>query len=324
MHIHPHLTIIINGQVQVIPAGIGIEANDSALPLHTHDATGKIHIESPVVYDFTLQDFFTIWGQPFNDHAILNHPTNAARRVTVMMTVNGQPSTAFGSLVLHDLDNIVINAVETVVPTQTTVAGLFTHCAENYGNVVAQAYQEILGRSPDPGGRSYWVGQMQHGMTDERLEASLLTSAEYVAKHGATDRAWLQGVYEDLFGRAPDEAGLNFWAGRLAAGTSRDAVALAFTSGTEREALRITDAYRTYLGRDPEAAGLRFWLDGFAHGLTNEGLVAGILSSDEYYQGPTRGHGDRATWVRSAYRDLLHRAAGDGEVAFWLTVLAQQ
>jgi hypothetical protein len=29
------------------------------------------------------------------------------------MSVNGQPSTAFGSLVLHDRENIVINAVVT-------------------------------------------------------------------------------------------------------------------------------------------------------------------------------------------------------------------
>src|SRR5947209_1562386 len=48
MHIHPHLTILINGQDQVIPAGIGVEASGD-LPMHTHDDSGTIHIESPVV-----------------------------------------------------------------------------------------------------------------------------------------------------------------------------------------------------------------------------------------------------------------------------------
>jgi hypothetical protein len=32
--------------------------------LHTHDATGIIHIESPDNRTYTLGNFFDIWGQP--------------------------------------------------------------------------------------------------------------------------------------------------------------------------------------------------------------------------------------------------------------------
>src|SRR5262245_29031219 len=51
VHIHPHLTIMVNGQQQTIPALIGINVDGrgnptSFLPLHTHDATGTIHVES--------------------------------------------------------------------------------------------------------------------------------------------------------------------------------------------------------------------------------------------------------------------------------------
>jgi hypothetical protein len=105
MHIHPHLTILINGQDQVIPAGIGLKANGD-LPIHTHDDSGTIHIESPAVQDFTLQNFFTVWGQSFSSQNILGHPVDAAD--PLILTVNGQVSSALGSMVLHDHDNIVI------------------------------------------------------------------------------------------------------------------------------------------------------------------------------------------------------------------------
>jgi hypothetical protein len=34
--------------------------------LHTHTPDGIIHIESPVVRDFTLGNFFAVWGQPLS------------------------------------------------------------------------------------------------------------------------------------------------------------------------------------------------------------------------------------------------------------------
>jgi hypothetical protein len=107
LHIHPHLTIFIDGQAQVIPADIGV-GPEGALPIHTHDTSGTLHIESPVNRDFRLQDFFTIWGQTAAGRDLLARLTDPARQLA--MTINGQPSTAFGSLVLHDGDNIVLRA----------------------------------------------------------------------------------------------------------------------------------------------------------------------------------------------------------------------
>jgi hypothetical protein len=60
-HIHPLLTINIDGQNVPIPAGIGI-GPDGNLPIHTHDSSGIIHVESTKKLPFRLQDFFTIWG----------------------------------------------------------------------------------------------------------------------------------------------------------------------------------------------------------------------------------------------------------------------
>jgi hypothetical protein len=66
MHIHAHVTIYLNGKRIPIPQSIGIAPDGSCLYwLHTHDASGIIHIEAPRGSSFTLGTFLDIWGQQF-------------------------------------------------------------------------------------------------------------------------------------------------------------------------------------------------------------------------------------------------------------------
>lgn len=70
-HIHAHLAIFVNGTQRQVPASIGIPSGASCLYwLHTHEADGIIHIESPVQRVFTLGDFFAEWGQPLGPNAV--------------------------------------------------------------------------------------------------------------------------------------------------------------------------------------------------------------------------------------------------------------
>jgi hypothetical protein len=67
-HVHTHLSIFVDGQMQRIPANVGIvpqttTANECTYALHTHDASGKIHVEAPAPQRFTLGQFFAIWGR---------------------------------------------------------------------------------------------------------------------------------------------------------------------------------------------------------------------------------------------------------------------
>lgn len=105
-HIHPNLSIIISDEVQTIPAQIGIKAG-CMNPLHTHDASGKIHVESPVKRDFTLGDFFAVWGETFSADQILEYKVDDTHVIRV--TVNGTQNQDFENLVLDDNDQIVIS-----------------------------------------------------------------------------------------------------------------------------------------------------------------------------------------------------------------------
>jgi hypothetical protein len=61
LHVHQHLDVFVNGERVIVPAGIGI-GEGFLSPLHTHDASGVIHVESTTVRSFSLAEFFAVWG----------------------------------------------------------------------------------------------------------------------------------------------------------------------------------------------------------------------------------------------------------------------
>ncbi len=100
LHIHQHLDLLINGSTVPIPAGIGIdEAGGFLSPIHTHDQSDIIHVESNVTRDFTLGEFFDIWGVRFTKDSIGGYTASATTTLAVY---------ANGSLVTGDPRNLVL------------------------------------------------------------------------------------------------------------------------------------------------------------------------------------------------------------------------
>jgi hypothetical protein len=91
LHIHQHLDLFINGNPVAVPAGIGInEAAGFISPIHVHDTSGIIHVESPYQATFTLGEFFDIWGVRFAKDCIGGYCTDASHSLRVY--VNGELS----------------------------------------------------------------------------------------------------------------------------------------------------------------------------------------------------------------------------------------
>jgi hypothetical protein len=201
-------------------------------------------------------------------------------------------------------------------------ARLFAHSAEHYTEFVIHAYQQYLKRVPDAAGLAAWVSGMQAGTySDEQVEAFFLGSQEYIQTHGGTGQAWVTGMYQDLLGRTASPAEVQTWVNVLNNGTPASAVALGFAASRERESQRVRTNYQTYLGRTPRQDEVDLWVNAFVGGVTNEDMVAGFVGSLEYYQNPTKGRSNAAAWVAQAYRDVLFRAAGVGEINNWLQFL---
>lgn len=96
LHWHPELAIYLKGVKQKIPANIGIGVVHQ--PLHTHDASGVIHIEMQGVIrrdDIKLGRFFKIWGKDFMEFGS-----------SVSMTVNGEANAELENYQMKDGDKI--------------------------------------------------------------------------------------------------------------------------------------------------------------------------------------------------------------------------
>ena len=119
-----------------------------------------------------------------------------------------------------------------------------------------------------------------------------------VPSSAASVEAYVTQVYQDLFHRTPDPAGLATWTGLLVSGTPYGSVANSITSSPEYRSRLITAAYQHYLGRAPEPEGLAFWLGQMAAGRHIEQMQAGFISSPEFY---ARGGGTDAGWVTLLY-----------------------
>jgi hypothetical protein len=63
LHFHSHLDIFVNGKRVKVPAYVGINLGGGYLTeLHTHNASGVLHIEAQKARSFTLGQFFAEWA----------------------------------------------------------------------------------------------------------------------------------------------------------------------------------------------------------------------------------------------------------------------
>jgi hypothetical protein len=106
-HIHALLHVYVDGLLSPIPANIGIDhAKDVETSLHTHDATGIVHMEADHPRRFTLGEFFTVWGVKLGPAQVGGLEGLGGEHLHFYL--NGKPLPDPAAHVLHDGDNIVI------------------------------------------------------------------------------------------------------------------------------------------------------------------------------------------------------------------------
>jgi hypothetical protein len=89
VHYHAHLDVVARGVEVTVPAGIGIAPAQGLIsPLHTHDKSGIIHIESAKDIPFRLGQLFQEWGQPLNSTRF--GPLNVTADEELRLYVNGK------------------------------------------------------------------------------------------------------------------------------------------------------------------------------------------------------------------------------------------
>lgn len=95
LHIHQHLDLFVDGKPVEVPGDVGIGPQSGFISdLHTHASypPGIIHVESPTEAQFTLGQFFAVWGVPLSATSIGSLRETATKKLSVF--VNGKPVTA--------------------------------------------------------------------------------------------------------------------------------------------------------------------------------------------------------------------------------------
>jgi len=100
-----NLKMTINGQPQAIPANYG-KSEDGRFIFNTDTTNGDVHVQSPSQEDYTLEDFFALWGGQFSSQCLLNHCLSGTD--TIYMTVNDVPNNEYQDYVLQAGDQITI------------------------------------------------------------------------------------------------------------------------------------------------------------------------------------------------------------------------
>ncbi|MFL9920387.1 Ig-like domain-containing protein [Paraburkholderia fungorum] len=108
---------------------------------------------------------------------------------------------------------------------------------------IAGLYQDVLGRQADLQGFNFWGQQQQNGMTLGQIALDMISSTESQAAHPMVfngDPAHdIQLLYQGIFGRAGDPAGVTFWINQMHQGLTLAQVADDFVHAPEMNAHNI-------------------------------------------------------------------------------------
>ena len=142
-----------------------------------------------------------------------------------------------GALVLTT--SLGSDTMTNVARVQFTDSVLALDIQGNAGNAY-RLYQAAFDRTPDTAGLSFWVHALDEGTSIQTVAQDFTHSSEFQALYGGANPAPVTVVtllYHNVLGRAPDQAGLNFWVSAMANGTTVGEVLEGFAVSSENHAL---------------------------------------------------------------------------------------
>jgi len=191
---YTHLSIYQNGRQLALPANVGSVGPTMAAqtgcsyPLHTVDASGKIHMDTTSGASYTLGQFFAIWGQPLSSSNVAGL---SGSQVTIYVNDGGTLSKYTGdpaTLVLPPRGEvtIMVGTPLTQIPTYT-----WTNPPPFDPNPIALTYGGVVGTSYWPSGNTSTGGT--GGAVDGLICAAGMAELYHVHAHLAIikDGQWL-------------------------------------------------------------------------------------------------------------------------------------
>ncbi|HWB10387.1 MAG TPA: DUF4214 domain-containing protein [Pirellulales bacterium] len=178
-------------------------------------------------------------------------------------------------------------------------------------NWVQEVYRDVFHRQAEMQGLDYWVGELTQGTSRAEVAYQMVK----VASFEEFQRDAVAGLYEQYLGRAPDTAGLTYWAGYLYGGGTIEGLSQALVSSPEYWQARgggtvdgFLDAlFRDALGRPIDQAALTYFGGLMAGGASAADVAEVVFTSDEYHR----------VRVNELFEQFLDRPADPGAFAYF-------
>lgn len=95
-------------------------------------------------------------------------------------------------------------------------------------------YRAAYLRNPDTNGLAYWVGKRWAGKSPVWIANYFTASSEFKNRYGSlTNAQFVDQIYANVFGRAPDPSGRTYWVNKLNAGTGRGQALYEWSNSSE-------------------------------------------------------------------------------------------
>jgi serpin B len=179
-------------------------------------------------------------------------------------------------------------------------------------------YRDLLHRTPDAVGSTYWTGQLDQGVPPATIATQIMASPEGRAVE-------VNDLYRSLLGRDAEPAGLAAWEQYLATGGTVQGLQVGILASPEYAARPdptsnqppgnrfVSRLYADVLGRSATADEVAAWVQVLDAGAGRPAVAAAIVQSPEAVRHTVAG------W----YQTYLHRPAETTGLGFWQAELAQ-
>jgi hypothetical protein len=200
--------------------------------------------------------------------------------------------------------------------THATVSAASTSGTSSSANqrFVTQAYQSLLGRTPDANGLAHWTAQLDKGVSRSAVVLQIEQSQEYLGDE-------VQAIYAKLLQRQADSTGLNAFTTFLESGGTVQQVEAAIAGSQEYFQMRgggqtagfLNALYVDALDRSVDSTGQTVFTDALSQGVARAAVAGAIFGSAEYQR----------DLVNSFYQTYLGRQADSAGLANFMAALSQ-
>ena len=204
-------------------------------------------------------------------------------------------------------------------PVAGTNPATATTAVSPYQNYVNSLYKNVMGREADAAGQQYWTDQLNSGaQTTQNVLDQFAGSQEFQNLYGTNPNQTVSNLYQTALGRAPEQAGLDYWTQQAKGGynsqnpLSSGQLLDQFQTAQEYQTRdRVLNDYIKYTGEAPGAEQYASAAQAIAGGKTLNDVSRGISSSPKA----------NANLVETAYKDILGRPPEPEAVNYWTNQL---